>query len=62
MVELNDPKFLGIGGVLWMFCVVVIWKMLVTGQAFFTTKVKIVMTIALLPMVYGICYIMLRDQ
>jgi hypothetical protein len=62
MVEFNDPKFLGIAGVMWLFCTVVIWKMTFTGEMFFTTPVKIAMTIIMFPITFGICYMMLRDR
>jgi len=61
MVEFNDPKFLGISGAMWLFCVVVIWKLTFTGELFFTTPVKIAMTVIMLPIVFGICFLMLRD-
>jgi len=62
MVEMNDPKLLGVAGVMWLFCCVVIWKLTFTGQMFFTTQLKIAMTIVLLPITFGICYLVLRDN
>jgi len=62
MVELEDPKLWGVSLAMWLFCVVVIWKMTFTGEMFFTTQIKIAMTIILLPMVFGICFLMLRDR
>ena len=58
MVEFNDPKFLGIAGVMYLFCVAVTWKMMF--GAWVTLPVKIIMTIVLLPCVFGITYIMLN--
>jgi len=59
MADLQDPKFWGVVLVMWLFCVVVIWKF--TMGDWLTHTMKIFMTVVLAPLIFGIVYIMLRD-
>jgi len=59
MADLSDPKFWGLTGILYLFCVAVTWKFMF--GAWVTLPVKVIMTIVLAPIVFGIVYMMLRD-
>lgn len=60
MADLQDPKFWGVVLVMWLFCIVVVWKLTLTGT-WLTTNLKIFMSIVLGPLVFGTVYLTLRD-
>ena len=59
MADLEDPRFWGIVAALYLFCLAVTWKFMF--GAWVTTKTKIIMSIVLGPIIYGITYMMTRE-
>ena len=62
VADISDPKNIGIGAVLYLFFMLVLWKFqLGTTGSMDLTSLKIIISIIFLPICFGIIYLMGDD-
>ena len=60
MMSYDNPKFYGIGAILYIFFMLVLWKFQI-GDAAGLTGIKIVISIVFLPVCFGLVYMLGED-
>lgn len=59
--DMTDPKYWAIGGILYAFFMIVLWKFQIGTAEMNLTSIKIIISIVFLPVCFGIIYFMGDD-
>ena len=60
--DLSEPKFWAIGGVIYLFCMFMLWKVNLVESTTSLTGIKIMISIFFLPILYAILNFMTGDE
>ena len=62
VADISDPTFWTITGVMYLVILVVIWKLTFGWGDAFGIKFKIMCSVIMLPLTFGLCYMMGRGE